>query len=90
MKRATKEKEGGNAPIYSKQLGQVKASTFENEKDGKFFFNVQINRRYRSADGEWHDSNVLNGESDVTHLIEILHCVQRDLQKRTTESVDEQ
>ncbi len=85
-----KTKESANSPVFSKRLGAVSATVFENQTDEKVYFNVQITRRYRASDGAWHDSNVLNGESDVCHLIEILGCTNRFLQERAMQSaVDE-
>lgn len=85
-----KEKESGRGPVFSKRLGVVSATIFENQTDDKVYYNVQVNRRYRGSDGTWHDSNVLNGEADVCHLLEVLNCSLRFLQERAMQSTDEE
>ena len=85
-----KEKEAGTTPIFSKRLGAISANIFENKTDERTYYNVQITRRYRGSDGAWHDSTVLNGESDVIHQIEVLECVKRYLQERSMQSTNEE
>lgn len=89
-KKAEKEKETANGPVFSKRLGAVAATVFENRTEERTYFNVQVNRRYRGSDGAWHDSNVLNGEADVTHLIQVLECTKRFLEERAMQSTDEE
>ena len=89
-KKAEKGKETATGPVFSKRLGAVGATVFENRAEERMYFNVQVNRRYRGSDGAWHDSNVLNGEADVTHLIEVLNCINRFLQERAIQSTDEE
>lgn len=88
-KKAEKEKKE-NSPVFSKRLGAISATVFENQTDEKAYFNVQVTRRYKASDGVWHDSNVLNGEADVTHLIEVLNCTNRYLQERAIQSTDQE
>lgn len=87
-RKVEKEKGSDNAPVFNKRLGAVSATVFENRSEERTYFNVQITRRYKGSDGEWHDSNVLNGEADVTHLIQVLECANRFLQERGTQSTD--
>jgi hypothetical protein len=87
-KKVEKESSKDNAPVFSKRLGAVSATVFENQSEERVYFNVQITRRYKGGDGEWHDSNVLNGEADVTHLIQVLECTNRFLQERAMQSTD--
>lgn len=87
-KKAEKEKSNDKAPVFNKRLGAVSATVFENRSEERTYFNVQINRRYKGSDGEWHDSNVLNGEADVSHLIQVLECTNRFLQERAMQFTD--
>lgn len=91
-KKAEKEKgkENANGPVFSKRLGAISATVFENQTGENVYYNVQVNRRYKASDGAWHDSNVLNGESDVCHLIEVLCCTNRFLQERAMQSTVEE
>lgn len=88
-KKAEKERKE-NSPVFSKRLGAINATVFENQTDERAYFNVQVTRRYKANDGAWHDSNVLNGEADVTHLLEVLNCTKRFLQERAMQSTDEE
>ncbi len=89
-KKVEKESSKENAPVFTKRPGAVSATVFENRNEERVYFNVQTTRRYKGSDGEWHDSNVLNGEGDVTHLIEVLNCTKRFLQERAMQSTDEE
>jgi O-acetyl-ADP-ribose deacetylase (regulator of RNase III) len=89
-KKAEKEKGKENSPVFSKRLGAISATVFENQTDERTYFNIQVTRRYKASDGAWHDSSVLNGEADVTHLIEVLSCTNRFLQERAMQSTDEE
>lgn len=77
MKRQVKpvEKEKANGPTFQKKVGNVKASVFRNESDaGRVYYNLAVVRRYRDSEGEWRDTNVLNGTVDGLAAMECLRC----------------
>lgn len=66
-----KKEETAKAPIYSSTIGNVRASVWSNENEGRAYYNITLGRRYR--DGEkWAFSNSLNGPGDVVHAIHAL------------------
>lgn len=66
-----KKEEVAKAPMFSSTVGNVRASVWANETDGRAYFNITLGRRYR--DGEkWAFSNSLNGAGDVVHAIHAL------------------
>ena len=89
-KKVEKEKSKEHSPIFMKRLGSVSATVFENQSEEKSYYNVQVTRRYKASDGTWHDSSVLNGESDVCLLLEVLTCTNRFLQERSMQSTEQE
>lgn len=62
-------------PVFVKRIGSVKCSVFENASEsGRVYSNIAVVRRYRANDGEWHDTNVLNGTADGLAAMEGLRC----------------
>lgn len=48
------------APVKKFNVGAVQAAIWSNEKkDGKQFFSVSFDRRYKDKGGEWKSSNSL-------------------------------
>lgn len=77
MKKGEKQQpeEKATGPVFVKRIGSVKCSVFENESDsGRVYSNIAVVRRYRANDGEWHDTNVLNGAADGLAAMEGLRC----------------
>lgn len=79
-KNGTKE----NGPVYSKRIGLVRVSIFENAHEGRTYHNVTVSRRYRDGD-EWKDTNSLNGLADVACLKEALQHATAWLNARDDE-----
>ena len=67
MKRNANEKmTGGNPPVYSKRVGNIRAAVWEQTTEGgAVFHNVSLVRRYKDDDGEWQDSSSFNGTGDL-------------------------
>ena len=77
MKKQVKENETekGNGPVFTKKVGNVKASVFRNASDaGRVYFNIGVVRRYLASDGDWKDTHILNGTADGLAAIECLRC----------------
>ncbi len=78
-----KKEEVAKAPMFSSTVGNVRASLWANETDGRAYFNITLGRRYR--DGEkWAFSNSLNGSGDVVHAIHALGQVLEVMEAETT------
>lgn len=58
-------------PVYEKRLGSIRLAVFENESDGRRFFNASITRSYKDGD-EWKESNTFNGLHDLALLKEVV------------------
>ena len=58
-------------PVYEKRLGSVRVAVFENESDGRKFFNASLTRSYKDGD-EWKESSTFNGLHDLAVLKEVV------------------
>ncbi len=75
MKKQEKKVEKQSGPAFTKRVGNIKASVFRNESEaGRTYFNVAVVRRYRDSEGDWKDTNVLNGTADGLAAMECLRC----------------
>ncbi|MDZ4848217.1 MAG: hypothetical protein SGI77_02900 [Pirellulaceae bacterium] len=73
--KEVEKEQKGQGPAFVKRIGSVKCSVFENAAEsGRMYSNLSVVRRYRANDGEWHDTNVLNGTADGLAAIEALRC----------------
>lgn len=73
-KNEEQQQQRSNGPVFMKRVGSIKLSIFENTaaEGGQVYSNIALVRRYRSADGAWHDSNVFNGVVDALSARECL------------------
>lgn len=86
-----KESGAGRGPCYVKRVGMIRGTVWENENDGRTYFNVNVVRRYRDGD-EWKDGAAINGLSDIVAAIEVLTCCKTYINAReegTSHEVDE-
>lgn len=60
-----------NRPAYDRRLGNIRVAIFENESDGRVFFNASFTRRYKEGE-EWKDSSTFNGLHDLAVLKELI------------------
>lgn len=88
-KKEAEKRDSSQRPAFTKRIGTVKVAVFENAAEsGRVYSNISVIRRYRASDGEWHDSNVLNGVGDALAAIEGIRCAIDFVNARETESND--
>lgn len=51
-----KKSEKSDPPVATIRIGLQTANIWENATDGKTFYNVTFDRRYRDDSGNWHSS----------------------------------
>jgi hypothetical protein len=51
-------------PVYDKRLGNIRLAIWENNTNGKTWFNVAVTRRYREGE-EWKDATSFSGLADL-------------------------
>lgn len=61
----------GSKPVYDKRLGNIRVAIFENESDGRVFFNASLTRRYKEGE-EWKDTSTFNGLHDLAVVKELV------------------
>src|ERR1700687_820309 len=59
-----------NAPVAKVSVGLQTASIFKNESEGRAFYNVSFDRRYRTADGNWKSTSSY-GRDDLLSLAKL-------------------
>ena len=59
-----------NAPVAKVSVGLQTASIFKNESEGRAFYNVSFDRRYRTADGNWKSTSSY-GRDDLLALAKL-------------------
>ena len=61
----------GNKPVFERRLGNVRLVVFENESNGRAYFNVAMTRSYKDGN-EWREVNTFNGLHDLALLKELI------------------
>ena len=76
-----------NAPIYSQQLGAIRAAVWESSTDeGRVFHNVTITRSYREKNSEeWKESSSFNGLTDLALVREVARLAANWIEQRESE-----
>jgi len=59
-----------NAPVAKVSVGLQTASIFKNESEGRAFYNVSFDRRYRAADDKWKSTSSY-GRDDLLALAKL-------------------
>ncbi len=59
-----------NAPVAKVSVGLQTASIWKNESEGRSFYNVTFDRRYRDAKGDWKSSDSY-GRDDLLALAKL-------------------
>jgi len=80
-----------NAPVAKVSVGLQTASIFKNENDGRAFYNVSFDRRYRTADGNWKSTSSY-GRDDLlalAKLADLAHTKILELQNGTGDKTGE-
>lgn len=76
-----------NPPAAKVSVGLVSASIWKNDGDGRAFYNVTFDRRYRDAEGNWKSSSSY-GRDDLlvlAKLADLAHTRILELQSADTE-----
>ena len=75
------------APIYSQQLGAIRAAVWESSTDeGRVFHNVTITRSYREKNSEeWKESSSFNGLADLALVREVSRLAANWIEQRERE-----
>ena len=80
-----KQQKTGNRPAYSKRIGNVRVTVWENDNEGQTYFNSSLVRRYRDGE-DWKETNNLNGLADVTAALFALNAAAAFISSREDES----
>ena len=59
-----------NPPVAKVSVGLQTASIFKNESEGRVFYNVSFDRRYRDSEGNWKSSSSY-GRDDLLALAKL-------------------
>jgi hypothetical protein len=59
-----------SAPVAKVSVGLQTASIWKNESEGRVFYNVGLDRRYRDADGNWKSTSSY-GRDDLLALAKL-------------------
>lgn len=70
-----------NRPVYEKKIGNVRGAVFQQEHQGRTWWNVSVVRRYKEGD-VWRDASTFNGLSDLCHLAKVVECVTAWLERQ--------
>lgn len=60
--------QSSNKPVHEIRLGNIRATIWRNEHDGKIRHNITLSRGYRDQNGEWKDIQSF-GRDDVPRVI---------------------
>lgn len=72
-----------NLPIYSQQLGAIRASVWESvNDDGRTYHNVAIVRSYKDKNGDWQESSSFNGLADLALVREAARLAASWIEER--------
>lgn len=79
-----------NTPVYSQQLGAIRAAVWESATDeGRVFHNVTITRSYREKNSEeWKESSSFNGLADLALVREAARLAASWIEQRERELED--
>ena len=76
-----------NAPVAKVSVGLQTASIWKNESEGRAFYNVTFDRRYRDAEGNWKSTGSY-GRDDLlalAKLADLAHTKVLELQQGADE-----
>jgi hypothetical protein len=76
-----------NKPIFSRSIGHLKISIWENlAEGGAQWWNVSLVRRWKdTATGEYRESGTLNGIGDLALALQAVRLAQRFIVRRQDE-----
>lgn len=70
-----------NKPVYEKRIGSIRLAIWENENQGKPWFNVSVVRRWKEGE-QWTESSTFNGLADLTHLAKAVELGMEWIERR--------
>lgn len=75
-------------PIFRKKLPNgISAAVFENERDGRVFRSINLQRSYKGKDGNWARSSIYIDHEHIPFAIEALQGVWRFLNDYRPEAI---
>ena len=76
-----------NAPVAKVSVGLQTASIWKNESEGRPFYNVTFDRRYRNAKGEWKSTDSYGREDllALAKLADLAHTKVLELESGASE-----
>lgn len=80
-----------NLPVAKVTVGLQSASIFKNGSEGRAFYNVSFQRRYKAADGKWKSTSSY-GRDDLlalAKLADLAHTKVLELQNVTGDKTGE-
>ena len=80
-----------SAPVAKASVGLQTASIWKNESEGRVFYNVSFDRRYRDAEGNWKSTSSY-GRDDLlalAKLADLAHTKVLELQNGTGDKMGE-
>lgn len=71
-----------DAPVAKVSVGLQAASIWKNESEGRAFYNVTFDRRYRNAKGDWKSTGSYGAEDllALAKLADLAHTKVLELQ----------
>jgi hypothetical protein len=71
-----------NAPVAKVSVGLQTASIWKNESEGRVFYNVTFDRRYRNGKGEWKSTDSYGADDllALAKLADLAHTRVLELQ----------
>ena len=71
------------APVAKVSVGLQTASIWKNESEGRAFYNVTFDRRYRNAQGEWKSTDSYGADDllALAKLADLAHSKVLELQE---------
>jgi hypothetical protein len=70
-------------PAFEARLNHLRATVWENRKDGATWYTVNVTRRYRDGE-QWKDAHSLNGLADIVLAREALQLAADFIRSRAT------
>ena len=70
-------------PAFEARLNHLRATVWENRKDGATWYTLTVTRRYREGE-QWKDAHSLNGLADIVLAREALKLAAEFIRSRTT------
>jgi hypothetical protein len=82
----SKSTEPANPPVAKLRLGLINANIWQRSTDGKIFYSVSFERRYKDSQGKWQSTHGYNASDLLTlaKLADQAHSKIQELQSAKT------